>query len=522
LLGPSEHLGPRCLSTPLAWTITFPDVALTGTGTLMLLSLQLIGVATLPLNLTVLVPCSAPKPLPAIVVKVPAAPVLGEILEIFGGATTVKFTPGLSTPDTVTAMLPVVAPAGTGATIFPFAQLEGVPTTPLNVRVLLPCVAPKFVPVRVTEPPIAADIGDKLLMLGIGNTVKLTLLLATSLAFTTTLPVVAPVGTGTTMEESLQLVGLPTLVLNLTVPLPCVAPNPLPVMATGVPTGAAVGERLAMFGAGATVNGTPALTTPETVTTTFPDDAPTGMGTTIFAFAQLVGVAVVPLNVTVLVPCVVPKLVPVTITAAPIAPDVGVTELMLGTGRTVKITPLLLTPLAFTTTFPVLAPLGAGTTMAESLQLRGMPALVPNLIVLVPCVAPNPLPATVTDVPIGAAFGDRFVMLGAGTTVKFTPLLGTPETVTTTFPLVAPVGTGTTILVFAQLVAVPATPLNVIVLLPCVVPKLVPATVMDAPIAPALGEKFVILGLAAKAGSRVKSVSASANNTNPYRRVNSI
>ena len=39
--------------------------------------------------------------------------------------------------------------------------------------------------------------------------------------------------------------------------------------------------------------------------------------------------------------------------------------------------------------------------------------------------------------------GLRLVMLGAGTvTVKLTPLLATPPTVTTTFPVVAPLGTG--------------------------------------------------------------------------------
>jgi hypothetical protein len=38
---------------------------------------------------------------------------------------------------------------------------------------------------------------------------------------------------------------------------------------------------------------------------------------------QLVGVAVVPLNVTALDPCVAPKLLPLIVTRAPIAPNVG-------------------------------------------------------------------------------------------------------------------------------------------------------------------------------------------------------
>jgi hypothetical protein len=54
---------------------------------------------------------------------------------------------------------------------------------------------------------------------------------------------------------------------------------------------------------------------------------------------QLVGVATVPLNVTVLVPCVVPKLVPAIVTDVPRAPEFGVRLVMLG--ETVKLTPLL-------------------------------------------------------------------------------------------------------------------------------------------------------------------------------------
>jgi hypothetical protein len=57
-------------------------------------------------------------------------------------------------------------------------------------------------------------------------------------------------------------------------------------------------------------------------------------------------------------------------------------------------------------------------------------------------------------------------MLGAETTVKLFPLLAVPETVTTTFPVVAPVGTAATILVALQLAAVAEVPLNFTVLLP--------------------------------------------------------
>ena len=201
---------------------------------------------------------------------------------------------------------------------------------------------------------------------------------------------------------------------------------------------------------------------------------------------QLVGVPAVPLNLTVLVPCVAPKFVPVIVTGVPTGPDVTLKLVMLGAGTvTVNVTPLLATPPTVTTTLPVVAPLGTGTTMLVALQLVGTPAVPLNFTVLVPCVAPKFVPAIVTGVPTGPEVTLKLVMLGAGTvTVNVTPLLATPPTFTTTLPVVAPLGTGTTMLVALQLVGTPAVPLNFTVLVPCVAPKFVPAIVTGVPPAP--------------------------------------
>jgi hypothetical protein len=88
------------------------------------------------------------------------------------------------------------------------------------------------------------------------------------------------------------------------------------------------------------------------------------------------------------------------------------------------------------------------------------------------------------------------VMLGAATAVKLLPLLATPETVTTTLPVVAPDGTVATMLVALQLVAVAVVPLNLTVLVPWVEPKPVPVIVIEAPEAPEVGDRVVILGAA--------------------------
>ena len=57
-------------------------------------------------------------------------------------------------------------------------QLVGMAAVPLNLTVLLPCVAPKFVPVMVTAVATKPEVGDRLVMLGGTVTAKLTPLLA--------------------------------------------------------------------------------------------------------------------------------------------------------------------------------------------------------------------------------------------------------------------------------------------------------------------------------------------------------
>lgn len=65
---------------------------------------------------------------------------------------------------------------------------------------------------------------------------------------TTTLPVVAPFGTGRAMLVSVQLVGVAAVPLKSTVLVPCVGPKFDPAMVTEAPAGPNVGERLVMLG----------------------------------------------------------------------------------------------------------------------------------------------------------------------------------------------------------------------------------------------------------------------------------
>ena len=79
---------------------------------------------------------------------------------------TVKLTPLLGLPPTFTITLPVVAFAGTGATIVVWLQLVVGAGVPLKVTVPVPGEDPKFVPVIVTGVPTAPEVGDRLVMVG--------------------------------------------------------------------------------------------------------------------------------------------------------------------------------------------------------------------------------------------------------------------------------------------------------------------------------------------------------------------
>jgi hypothetical protein len=115
-----------------------------------------------------------------------------------------------------------------------------------------------------------------------------------------------------------------------------------------------------------------------------PDDVPEGTFAMMVVSLQLVTGTTVPLSKIVLLPCVAPNPVPVIATSDPTAPEVGETLVMLRVSTTVKLMPLLITPLAFTTTFPVVAPYGTGTTILVALQLVVGASVPLKVTVLVP------------------------------------------------------------------------------------------------------------------------------------------
>ena len=281
---PTVKVSPLLASPPTV-TTTSPVVAPSGTVTVIEVALHSVGVASVPLKVTLLLPCTVPKLVPVISTAVPSGPATGLRLPIAG--VTVKVSPLLASPPTVTTTSPVAAPSGTVAVIEVSLQLVAVAGVPLKLTVLAPRTAPKLVPAISTDAPSGPESGLRLAIAG--ATVKVTPSLAVPSTVTTTSPVVAPIGTAARISVSLQLVAVAATPLKLTVLVPCDAPKCTPVISTAVPSGPDTGSSEPTDGTGpaVTVNATRGEATPPTVTTTSPVVAPSGTSTTIFLSLQL-------------------------------------------------------------------------------------------------------------------------------------------------------------------------------------------------------------------------------------------
>jgi hypothetical protein len=99
------------------------------------------------------------------VTGVPIGPEVGERLVMIG-AGNVKAIPLLVWPPTVTVTLPLLVAGGATVTMLVEFQLVDPAGVPLKLTALVPCVAPKFVPMMVTVVPAGPEVGEKLVMFG--------------------------------------------------------------------------------------------------------------------------------------------------------------------------------------------------------------------------------------------------------------------------------------------------------------------------------------------------------------------
>ena len=144
--------------------------------------------------------------------------------------------PDWALPGTVVAMLVVNAVVTT-------AKAE------LNNTLLLGDTASKFAPEIVTRVPAPPKVGVNPVMVGTSEpvTVKDAAVVALPLGdVTLILPVVAPDGTAVVSVFAVAVVTVAATPLNLTVFWLGMAPNPVPLMVTAVPTGPPFGVKSMM------------------------------------------------------------------------------------------------------------------------------------------------------------------------------------------------------------------------------------------------------------------------------------
>jgi hypothetical protein len=243
-----------------------------------------------------------------------------------GVGKTVKLEPVNVSPLDSTVMFPVPDPTGTVVVIEVALDAEMDAVVLLNLTTGLPS---KLVPVIITVAPTAPLVGVKFEMVGVGKTVKLEPVNVSPLDSTVMFPVPAPTGTVVVMEVASDDVIEAVVPLNFTTGLPS---KLVPEIITVAPTAPLVGVKFEMVGVERTVKLVRDVPVSiPTVTEIVPVLAPDGTVVVILVGVASETTAAVPLNETMLLSGVASKFVPVIITAAPTAADVGVNDVISGT-----------------------------------------------------------------------------------------------------------------------------------------------------------------------------------------------
>lgn len=315
---------------PLVVTPIGPLFAPFGTTAVMLVGEITVKPAFDPLNVTDL---TSRKLSPAIVIVAPAAPLPGEKPAMLGAGRTTKFAALVAVPlGVVTLIGPLIAPAGTIASIWDAPLRRHPALTPLNVTSDAPV---KLLPLIVTEVPGPPLAGEKLVSVGGGRAVTVNdeALVAVPEGVVTVIgPVVAVAGTVAVIcveETTVNVVAL--------VPLNATAAAPfklVPLIVTEAPTAPLLGEKPVSVGAGGggtvTVNDVALVAVPTGVVTVIgPVVAAAGTVAVICVAETSANVAALPLNATAVAPF---KLLPLIVTEAPATPLPGEKLVSVGAG----------------------------------------------------------------------------------------------------------------------------------------------------------------------------------------------
>ena len=193
----TAKLDPLVMVTPLTVTSIGPVLAPFGTVVVIVVEVDAVTVAVVPLNLTTLFVGVKLKFVPVMVTVAPIAPLVGLKSDIVGVPRTVKLVELLTvTPPTVTEICPVEAPIGTEVVILLVVEPVTIAGVRLKVTALFAGILLKFVPLMVTTALMVPLDGLKPEIVGEPSTLKFEVLVSV-MPLTTTLigPVDAPTGT---------------------------------------------------------------------------------------------------------------------------------------------------------------------------------------------------------------------------------------------------------------------------------------------------------------------------------------
>jgi hypothetical protein len=283
---------------------------------------------------------------PVITTLVPTPPLVGKKLVIVGAKTTVKLLALVAVPPgVVTAIGPVVAPAGTVAVIWVEELTVKLALVPLNLTEVAPA---RLVPAITTLVPTGPLVGLKLVIVE-EVTLKAAMLVAVSVGVKMLIgPVVAPVGTTAVIWIGASTVKPAGVPLNWT----AVAPLKFaPVMTTEAPKLPPAGLKAVMAG-DVTLKWLALVEVPPgDVTAIGPVVVPAGtVAVTWVSESTAKLVALTPLKVTAVAPV---KLLPVIVTVVPTGPATGENGVTVKSVVLVKVPPGVVTAIG-----PVAAPEG--------------------------------------------------------------------------------------------------------------------------------------------------------------------
>jgi hypothetical protein len=327
--------------TPFTVIAIGPVVAPAGTEVVIVVEVDAVTVAAVPLNVTILLEGVVLKFVPFNVTVVPILPNAGLKSVKVGVGNTVNADALVNvTPLTFTVIIPVVAPGGTVVVMVLVVDSLTTAVVPLKETILSPGLVLKFVPEIITVAPTAALIGLKLVIAGVGRTVKVEALVnVTPLVVTEMVPVVAPEGTVVVMVVEVDALTTAVVPLKETTLFAGEVLKLVPVIVTVAPTAPEAGLNPDSVGEPGTVKLDELVkVTPLVVTVIGPVAAPTGTVVVMVVAFEEETIAVTPLNFTI---GLLSKFVPAIVTVAPTAALVGLKLVIVGVGRTVNVEALV-------------------------------------------------------------------------------------------------------------------------------------------------------------------------------------